>query len=134
VDSQKRRFLREEQFLRGNVADKGITALYTVSQIGSRIPRRSPSVQVVLFQFFLFKGGRLLLPRGPRTRCAGARGLNTIEPEKTKFRSCKISGLLLTRELALCALTTSAGFTENVWSVTCMRNQQRALLTRYWLF
>src|ERR1035438_6228781 len=27
-----------------------------VSQIGSRIPRRSPAVQVVLFQFFLFGG------------------------------------------------------------------------------
>src|ERR1039458_9610895 len=82
-----------------------------------------PAVQVVLFQFFLFRGGRLLLPRGPRTGCTGARRLNTIETEKTKFRPCKISGLLLTRELALCALTTSAGFTENVWSVTCMRNQ-----------
>ena len=65
MDSQKRRFLREEQFLRGNVADKGITALYTVSQIGSRIPRRSPAVQVVLFQFFLFEEARLLPPRGP---------------------------------------------------------------------
>ena len=66
MDSQKRRFLREEQFLRGKVADKGITALYTVLQIGSRIPRRSPAVQV-LFQFFLFEEARLLLPRGPRT-------------------------------------------------------------------
>jgi hypothetical protein len=82
VDSQKRRFLREEQFLRGNVADKGITPLYTVSQIGSPIPRKSPAVRVVLFQFFLFRGGRLLLPRGPRTRCTGARRLNTIGPEK----------------------------------------------------
>ena len=116
------------------VADKGMTALYSVSQIGSRIPRRSPAVQVVLFQFFLFRRARLLLPRGLRTRCTGARRLNIIEHEKTKFRSCKISGLLLTRELALCALTTSAGFTENVWSVTCKRNQQRALLTHYWLF
>jgi hypothetical protein len=42
--------------LRGKVADKGITAWYTVSQIESRIPRRSPAVQVVLFQFFLFGG------------------------------------------------------------------------------
>src|ERR1019366_8423224 len=96
--------------------------------------RRSPPVQVVLFQFFLFRGARLLLPRGPRTRCTGARRLTTIETEKTKFRPCKISGLLLTRELALCALTTSAGFTESVWSITCMRNQQRASLTHYWLF
>src|ERR1019366_3451542 len=81
---------------------KGITALYTVSQIGSRIPRRSPAVQVVLFQFFLFRGARLLLPRGPRTRCTGARRLNTSEPEKTKLR-----------------------FWESVWSVTFMRYQQR---------
>ena len=71
MDSQKRRFLREEQFLRGNVADKGITALYTVSQIGSRIPRRLPAVQVVLFQFFLFEEARLLLPLGPRTGPVG---------------------------------------------------------------
>ena len=44
------------------VADKGMTALYSVSQIGSRIPRRSPAVQVVLFQFFLFRGPACYFP------------------------------------------------------------------------
>ena len=95
------------QFLRGNVADKGITALHTVSQIGPRIPRRSPAVQVVLFQFFLFEEAACYFP--------GARAPDRLYwcPQAKHNRARKNQIQVL-------------GFTENVWSVTCMRYQQRA--------
>src|ERR1035438_4032391 len=80
-----------------------------------RIPRRSPAVQVVLFRFFLFGG-----PAGyfPEAR-APDRLYWCPQAKDNRARKYQIQVL---------------GFTESVWSVTCMRNQQRALLTHYWLF
>ena len=101
--------------MRGNVADKGITALYTVSQIrvpySEEIARGSSGVVSVL-------------PRGgPAGYFPEARAPDRLYwcPQAKDNRARKYQIQVL-------------GFTESVWSVTCMRNQQRALLTHYWLF
>jgi hypothetical protein len=62
VDSYKRRFLREEQFLRGNVADKGITALYTVSQIGLVFRADHPRFEWCCFSSSSFGGPACYFP------------------------------------------------------------------------